>query len=60
MEDIAAECPWKFGFNDVMYRETTFSGLEAPYNAMKSSTWYQDLSEEHKAALADYDLFKDI
>ena len=60
MEDIATRNSWKVGFNDVMYRETTFSGLEAPYNAMKSSTWYQDLSKEHKAALADYDLFKDL
>ena len=33
LEDIAVESPWMFGFSDVMYSQTKFSGLEAPYSA---------------------------
>ena len=35
LEDIAVESPWMFGFSDVMYSKTKFSGLEAPYSAIK-------------------------
>ena len=58
LEDIAVESPWMFGFSDVMYNKTKFSGLEAPYSAIKSSAWYPDLSQLHQAALYTYDLFK--
>ena len=58
LEDIAVESPWMFGFSDVMYSKTKFSGLEAPYSAIKSSWWYEELSKLHKAALYTYDLIK--
>ena len=58
LEDIAVESPWMFGFSDVMYSKTKFSGLEAPYSAIKSSAWYQDLTDLQQAALYTYDLFK--
>ena len=58
LEDIAVESPWMFGFSDVMYSKTKFSGLEAPYSAIKSTAWYPDLSQLQQAALFTYDLFK--
>ena len=58
LEDIAKRSPWMFGLSDVMYKMTKFSGLEAPYSAIKSIGWYRDLPDLHKAALYTYDLLK--
>ena len=43
LEDIALEAPWKFGYSDIMYKETKFSGLEAQYSAIKTVFWFDDL-----------------
>lgn len=58
LEEIATQCPWKFGFNDLMYKETKFSGLEAPLKNILSVFWYEDLSEVQKFSLLTYDMFK--
>ena len=58
LEQIATEEPWKFGFSDIMYNETKFSGLEAQYSAIKSVWWFDNLSDLQKAALLTYDMFK--
>ena len=57
MEDVAKDAPWKFGFSEVMYKETHYS-LEAPLYAMRSTWFYRDLSPLHKTALVTYDVFK--
>merc|ERR1719347_2498607 len=58
LEDITKEEPWKFGFSDIMYKETKFSGLEAPLFLLRSAWFYPSLSDLHKTALMTYDLFK--
>ena len=58
LEDVAKEEPWKFGFGDMMYKETKYSGLEAPYFAVKNAWFYSSFSDLHKTALQTYDLFK--
>ena len=58
LEVIAVEDPWKFGFSEIMYKETRFSGLEAPLFAMKNAWFYRDLSDLHRVSLVTYDLFK--
>ena len=58
LEAIATQDPWKFGFSDLMYKETKFSGLEAPLKNILSVFWYEDLSEVQKFSLLTYDMFK--
>ena len=58
LEDIALEAPWKFGYSDIMYKETKFSGLEAQYSAIKTVFWFDDLTDIEKTALLTYDVFK--
>ena len=58
LEEIATQDPWKFGFSDLMYKETKFSGLEATLKNILSVFWYEDLSEVQKIALLTYDMFK--
>ena len=40
------------------YKETSFSGLEAPFKIILNVFWYEDLSEEHKLYLLIYDMIK--
>merc|ERR1719233_811257 len=58
LEDVSKEAPWKFGFGDIMYKETRYSGLEAPLFAVKNAWFYSSFSDLHKTALQTYDLFK--
>jgi len=58
LEEISKEDPWKFGFSDIMYKETKYSGLEAPLFAIKNAWFYNSFSDLHKTALQTYDLFK--
>eukprot|EP00092_Neocalanus_flemingeri_P026030 GFUD01028215.1.p1 GENE.GFUD01028215.1~~GFUD01028215.1.p1 ORF type:complete len:1265 (+),score=407.13 GFUD01028215.1:55-3849(+) len=58
LEEVTKEEPWKFGFSDLMYKETKYSGLEAPYFAIKNAWFYSSFSDLHKTSLQTYDLFK--
>ena len=58
LESTAVGDPWKFGFNDLMFQKTGFSGLEAKYSAIKSAFWFQNLDKLKRDALLLYDMFR--
>ena len=60
LEDVAVDDPWKFGFGDLMYKETKFSGLESQFSAIQSIWWYEDLTPVQQMALLTYDMIKAV
>ncbi len=58
LESTAVSAPWYFGFNDLMFQKTGFSGLEANFTDIKCAFWFQGLDKLKKDALLIYDIFR--